>query len=554
MESRSAVKRNIIIDLFYVAVILVFAAAAVIIDQSSVKNYSTDIISLHEGWVSDDGRDIDLDSLPAGELRVSADISGYELGSDRLCLESIDTMFDVYADGKLVYSYRPTPPKLLGISYGMNVHAIPIPDGTHTLTMQISPIFPGNSGSIPNAALEDAGTFMVMIFKRNIWNIIQAAITMLVGILFLIIGISNRILSKSMGLDFVSFGVLCALLGFSGLNDTYVLQLLTQHPSIIRVITYLCLMFLPYPSLKFVAGATGDRDTKLLPAIFTLCSANFLASVLLTYSGISDYYYMVRCTHIILALDFAACIYLVVRSVKRKTIRPQLLHSLTAGMGVMIFCAGADLVRYWLGWFGVFGLAGFTRLGVRLFLIITGIYLFREQSRISLETSRAELMKKLAYTDGLTELSNRLAFGQREELLRKENTGCFIVQLDVNDLKKVNDVYGHAEGDRQIIAAAHRIRGSFAGVGDSYRTGGDEFIVISRSGCTRDDIEHSLAELERLTGEYNQTEKPPVPLYIAVGYAEFEPARNSLEEAEAEADQSMYARKKQMKAAAQSAQ
>lgn len=49
-------------------------------------------------------------------------------------------------------------------------------------------------------------------------------------------------------------------------------------------------------------------------------------------------------------------------------------------------------------------------------------------------------MKKMAYNDGLTELANRAAFHEKEAEIRCDHLPCIIVQLDINFLKKVNDV------------------------------------------------------------------------------------------------------------------
>ena len=46
-------------------------------------------------------------------------------------------MFDVYADGRQIYSYHPVIPKRLGPSYGMYVHTVPIPGGTTTLGLRL---------------------------------------------------------------------------------------------------------------------------------------------------------------------------------------------------------------------------------------------------------------------------------------------------------------------------------------------------------------------------------------------------------------------------------
>lgn len=75
---------------------------------------------------------------------------------------------------------------------------------------------------------------------------LRSAREQIVFLYFLIVGIFGKVIMNTAGLDFISFGILCALVGFTGYNDTLLLQVLTGHPALIRVITYVCLIFLPY--------------------------------------------------------------------------------------------------------------------------------------------------------------------------------------------------------------------------------------------------------------------------------------------------------------------
>ena len=99
----------------------------------------------------------------------------------------------------------------------------------------------------------------------------------------------------------------------------------------------------------------------------------------------------------------------------------------------------------------------------------------------------------------------------------KSVVGSFIVQFDINDLKKVNDEYGHSEGDKHISAAASVIKASFGADGHIFRTGGDEFIAILAGGSCSD---RKMKEFEQRISAYNFANQPPVPLVIAVGSAE----------------------------------
>lgn len=95
----------------------------------------------------------------------------------------------------------------------------------------------------------------------------------------------------------------------------------------------------------------------------------------------------------------------------------------------------------------------------------------RELLRISLEES--------AMMDELTHVYNRRFFDQYTSNLIKHGSFPFsIISADCNDLKKVNDTYGHIAGDEYIRIAALLFRMNVEGMGTIFRTGGDEFVII----------------------------------------------------------------------------
>ena len=98
--------------------------------------------------------------------------------------------------------------------------------------------------------------------------------------------------------------------------------------------------------------------------------------------------------------------------------------------------------------------------------------------------------RRMAYTDPLTGLANRLAFREMLDgsLTRMRGSGQQLVLLfaDIDDFKRVNDTLGHDAGDEALVAFAERIRlvardnaGESAQVA---RLGGDEFVVMLQSG------------------------------------------------------------------------
>lgn len=112
-----------------------------------------------------------------------------------------------------------------------------------------------------------------------------------------------------------------------------------------------------------------------------------------------------------------------------------------------------------------------------------------------------ERLDEMSHTDALTGLNNRNAMIQRTKLLAQDpdHPAFGVINLDLNGLKAVNDELGHDAGDQLLITAAEVLKKYFY-LGDLYRTGGDEFIVIA-TGITREAFERKVERLRRANEE-----------------------------------------------------
>ena len=124
-----------------------------------------------------------------------------------------------------------------------------------------------------------------------------------------------------------------------------------------------------------------------------------------------------------------------------------------------------------------------------------------------------------ASTDALTRAKNSLAYYEKQnEITSKINTGCAdfsIVVFDINYLKHINDIYGHAVGDKVIRASATIISKVFSSE-NTYRIGGDEFAVITED-ISEDELEKKLNELEEEITGYNNT-RPAKSYEVSLSY------------------------------------
>ncbi|CAN4278486.1 EAL domain-containing protein [Pseudoxanthomonas sp. LjRoot125] len=118
-------------------------------------------------------------------------------------------------------------------------------------------------------------------------------------------------------------------------------------------------------------------------------------------------------------------------------------------------------------------------------------------------------VRRMAYTDSLTGLTNRLAFREsldhRLMMLRGAGRQLALLFADIDDFKRVNDTLGHEAGDEVLQQFAHRIRDAVEQLGGDdallARFGGDEFVILIQDGDVRGSAtrlaEKLVAELGR---------------------------------------------------------
>jgi diguanylate cyclase (GGDEF)-like protein len=162
----------------------------------------------------------------------------------------------------------------------------------------------------------------------------------------------------------------------------------------------------------------------------------------------------------------------------------------------------------------------------------------------ALATAAAELAA-VARTDPLTGLLNRRGFEQVLADHDAHPTGGAVAVLDVNDLKPLNDRFGHPAGDAALQLVARALRGRFRVTDPVCRVGGDEFVVVLPDG-TPADLCRRLAGLELELAERRLPGVPdPTDVGVAWGVAGF---TADLPRAVVAADRAMYTRKATMKA------
>lgn len=157
------------------------------------------------------------------------------------------------------------------------------------------------------------------------------------------------------------------------------------------------------------------------------------------------------------------------------------------------------------------------------------VYLLSSSIGISAAFYHLFLYERASSSDALTGLFDRSTYFDDMGKMRKDITG--IIQLDMNGLKYLNDTYGHLEGDNGLLTIAKAIKKFETSNMYSYRTGGDEFIVLV-VGDKEDAIKKFVAS-------FNE-ELKATRYYCSVGYAARKDDGTPVEELLKESEKLMY--------------
>ena len=185
----------------------------------------------------------------------------------------------------------------------------------------------------------------------------------------------------------------------------------------------------------------------------------------------------------------------------------------------------------------------FCKIGLICFVAIQGYSVVKQASREKETQMKQEMLEQLAYTDILTSLPNRTCYEKRKEEYKQKETekSLFVMVVDLNNLKSINDQFGHMEGDRAIIRMAKILGTCFDKERECFRIGGDEFLVLAEMEET--DFMEKLSEMKEQIFIANKT----LPYDFSAAYGYRITAPKEIDEAIMQADFKMYQQKAEMK-------
>lgn len=171
-------------------------------------------------------------------------------------------------------------------------------------------------------------------------------------------------------------------------------------------------------------------------------------------------------------------------------------------------------------------------------LIIAAVNMKGELERANhVLQSERDNMSMLAHQDALTGCFNRHALS---ELQLRDRSG-FVAMIDINDLKPINDTYGHPIGDQAICLVANSVKARLRAQDYVFRYGGDEFLIVSFD-MQESEAEQRLQDIKRSLKALPPLGDLPHAVTISWGIERFKD-EHSFEAAINAADSIMYQQK-----------
>lgn len=319
----------------------------------------------------------------------------------------------------------------------------------------------------------------------------------------------------------------------------------------VSLMEYMALYLAPTPLIIYMYENVKNLKNKVLKVLYWM----LLAVQVIFSMGIISLHTidLVHCAavlkymHIIVIFHLIYFTLVLILNLKSSQLTNRLY---LVGMLIVAGCIGYDLISYYsdryLGHTSL-TLKGVSAIGVMIFIFILIVAFYINLTQKMMKEAEQKSLIKSAYTDELTQLYNRRYCSEHMNKIDSDkNAEYIVVCFDLNNLKIVNDTYGHSKGDVLIKSAADVILKTFQKYGFVGRMGGDEFIAVLNTSKEKE-IEKLMVKFNNNILRRNQEVKD-LNMSIAYGYAlSCEIKEKSIEKVYQMADDRMYENKKQYK-------
>ena len=399
------------------------------------------------------------------------------------------TNAEVWLDGKLIYQYgnEKHAPKFMK-SPGSCWHIVDIPANSDAkkLTVKIIPVYQGYYGNPAHLFLGTKGDCILKILSQSLGILILSCGVLFLGFLSLVLYIAvirkkQEDFSEEISKIFLNLGIFSLLIALWSLMQCGFLQFLVPDGRTLYFIEFFTFYLFPVPFNFLLYDICKSKFHK--GALFLSVSylINMGAAVFLQCMGIVDIFLILPITHLIIFVNAVYTIRLI--HYEAKQLGNELARKFRYPMYLIMYFALSELLVYYIRRFQQTSV--FLPLGTLLFILMLIWIQVSQYYEQCIQKQKLIYYQKLANIDMLTEAMNRNAYENMiryldEQELELHTTG--VVLLDLDNLKGINDNFGHEKGDEALKLCYQCIRQAFPSEQNCFRT---DFYYIAPQSLER---------------------------------------------------------------------
>lgn len=370
-----------------------------------------------------------------------------------------------------------------------------------------------------------------------------------VGLLTLILGLTISFISlfvdKIKDNNVVYLGLFAIILSLWMISESRALQFFIDSQYILGGLSYYALALMGIPMAVYLKRNILVDYIHVFHGVIIYLFLLFVSVVLLQQFGIMGFFQSVVITQLSLFVAALLTFILLIKNLKKHP-KNQSTKTFMVYFGVFAVIGLLEFVSFLLE---DFDLISVFMQGIVIIFMITlfSRYIIILNRNYHTRVER-EALEKMAFIDRLTGSKNRHAFEEDLDLLfshPQSKKQLKIVYFDFNDLKMINDKYGHDVGDQMIIDGYQMIEKTFGELGKCYRIGGDEFSCIF-IGITNKLYQQQSNIFNEMVETYNHRNE--FKFSVSYGIASYQPDKDvKPKDLVKRADQKMYLEKEKYK-------
>lgn len=518
----SHTKSNLILYYCIIALFAILVLRVGLQNHERVNFTHETIFSLNEGWLyiaSDEHRE--LIDLPVGldTHTVLTHNLPMDLGHvNALGILSNNQSLTVYLDEKQIYSRAASSDMehLFNLPISTIWDIVSLPKQIEGKTLKLVFHSKYKMGQIRDVYIGTKASILLHNIKTYGLGFLLSILIFILG--FLIMGV-YLIVRKQVdtGKSIYYLGWFFFLSSLWLLTESNLSQLFIGNQEVISALCYLSFLSLPLPLLFHISELEGYHYKKANRILVDLILSCDIILFLLQLFNVADFHTTLVPYLFILILVFAVSmvtLWLSYLKYKEKNLR-----IITYAITLLFILSLLEFMNYMLQF--SLGIGSFFQFGLYLFLFTLLADVIKKAIDILKLSRTASQYKRLASRDPLTNCKSRSKYmSDMEKIDLSRNITIFMA--DMNNMKEINDTFGHHAGDEVVILCSQCLTKVFGN--RVYRIGGDEFLCIEYE-LSPSDINYRLASFTLESDRINA--EGPYSVDVSIGYATYDKEQDS---------------------------